>query len=159
MEVNKTNELIGKIQGAKTSFKYLATTGKLTGSQFVAYCDLIDNMKELGIDTVIKTQEYFLNEDELSYYYDTPDKLGNVFIEDEKLYFRNIQRMVDGKNLYYRISNYYTNKEYKAGQSYIFSIKPEQLDSSKYTIHGDEDYVVLNEAPLVGEIVTISNEK
>lgn len=119
----------------------------------------IDNMKELGIDTVIKTQEYFLNEDELSYYYDTPDKLGNIFIEDEKLYFRNIQRMVDGKNLYYRISNYYTNKEYKAGQSYIFSIKPEQLDSSKYTIHGDEDYVVLNEAPLVGEIVTISNEK
>ena len=46
MEVNKINELIGKIQGTKTSFKYLATTGKLTGSQFVAYCDLIDNMKE-----------------------------------------------------------------------------------------------------------------
>lgn len=46
MEVNKINELTGKIQGAKISFKYLVASGKLTSAQFVAYCDLSDSMKE-----------------------------------------------------------------------------------------------------------------
>lgn len=119
----------------------------------------IDNLKELGINSVIKSQELLTDNNGLNYYYDVPDKLGNIYIDDEKLYFRNIQRMAEGKTLYYRITNYYTNKEYKAGQSYILSIKPEQLDSSKYTIYEDEDYIVLNEAPLVGEVVTVSNEK
>ena len=47
MEVHRINELIGKVQGAKTSFKYLVASGKLTGEQFAAYCDLIDTVKEL----------------------------------------------------------------------------------------------------------------
>lgn len=46
METNKINLLDSQIQGAKVSFKYLVASGKLTGSQFVAFCSLMDSMKE-----------------------------------------------------------------------------------------------------------------
>ena len=35
------------VSSAKVSLKYLIASGKLTGAQFVAYCDLMDEVKEL----------------------------------------------------------------------------------------------------------------
>ena len=34
------------VSSAKVSLKYLIASGKLTGAQFVAYCDLMDEVKE-----------------------------------------------------------------------------------------------------------------
>ena len=46
MEVNRINQIEASVQSAHTSFKYLVASGKLTGSQFVAYCSLIDTIKD-----------------------------------------------------------------------------------------------------------------
>jgi hypothetical protein len=47
MEVNRINEVAAAVSSAKVSLKYLISSGKLTGAQFVAYCDLMDEVKEL----------------------------------------------------------------------------------------------------------------
>lgn len=119
-----------------------------------------DNLQEIGIENIIPTQSIFLNtNNQLNYYNDNPEKLGNIFIDGEKLYYKNIQRIVSGKNIYYRISNYFTNKEYKAGESVILSVKPEELKSTEYTIDYENDCIYLKTAPKVGEVITICNEK
>ena len=47
MEVNRINKIAAAVSSAKVFLKYLIASGKLTGAQFVAYCDLMDEVKEL----------------------------------------------------------------------------------------------------------------
>lgn len=122
--------------------------------------NIIDNLEILGLNNKIPTQKLFLNTNgQLNYFEDTPNKLGNIYIDDEKIYFKNIQRIINGKTTYYKISNYYTDKEYKAGQAIIISVKPEQLSPKEYTIDTINDCIYLKTAPKIGEIITVSNEK
>lgn len=119
----------------------------------------IDNLSEIGIEPIIFTQPLFKNDTQLNYYQDNPDKLGNIFINNEKLYFKNIQRIISGRNEYYRISNYFTDKEYKTNEAKIMSIKPILVDKNDYIINGDNDYITFKTMPSIGEIITIYNEK
>ena len=119
----------------------------------------IDNLSEIGIEPIIFTQPLFKNDTQLNYYQDNPDKLGNIFIDNEKLYFKNIQRIISGRNEYYRISNYFIDKEYKANEAKIMSIKPVLVDKNDYIVNGDNDYITFKSMPFIGEIITIYNEK
>ena len=46
MNVERINQIEASVKSAHISFKYLVASGKLTGSQFAAYCGLIDTVKE-----------------------------------------------------------------------------------------------------------------
>ena len=46
MEVSRINQIEASVKSAHIAFKYLVASGKLTGSQFVAYCVLFDTIKD-----------------------------------------------------------------------------------------------------------------
>ena len=99
--------------------------------------------------------------------------MGYIFINDEKLYFENIQEVNSSR---YRITNFYIDKEYTI-DSVIYSENPILLTKDDYKIVTEEvayssdestlekaakqemNYVILNNQPANGEIITVSNDK
>lgn len=102
-----------------------------------------------------------------------PNSLGYIFINDEKLYFENIQEVNSSR---YRITNFYIDKEYNT-DSVIYSDRPILLTKDDFKIiqenvsySSDEstiseskpiemNFVVLNTSPKEGEIIIVSNDK
>ena len=118
------------------------------------------NLELLGISDTIPSSDnlYFNDDNEMYWFNDNPSSLGYIFINNDKLYFRNINQRVQGSNISYRITNYYSDKEYIANESKIWSVQPEVISSNDYKIV-DENYIVFNSEPKVDEIVIISNLK
>ena len=118
------------------------------------------NLELLGISDTIPSSDnlYFNDDNEMYWFNDNPSSLGYIFINNDKLYFRNINQRVQGSNISYRITNYYSDKEYIANESKIWSVQPELISTNDYKIV-DENYIVFNSEPKVDEIVIISNLK
>ena len=119
-----------------------------------------DNIKNIGIDSKIEKQKNVMFENNiLSYYEDNTDKLGNIFINNEKIYFKNIQQMAENNKKYYRIFNYFIDKEYKANESIIISVQPVLVDKSEYLINEESKFISFNNKPKEGEVIIIYNKK
>ena len=131
-----------------------------------------DNLEILGLPAYTpKNSIYSGNNIEVKN--SKPNSLGYIFINDEKLYFENIQEVNSSR---YRITNFYIDKEYNT-DSVIYSDRPILLTKDDFKIiqenvsySSDEstiseskpiemNFVVLNTSPKEGEIIIVSNDK
>lgn len=131
-----------------------------------------DNLEILGLPAYTpKNSIYSGNNIEVKN--SKPNSLGYIFINDEKLYFENIQEVNSSR---YRITNFYIDKEYNT-DSVIYSDRPVLLAKDDFKIiqenvsySSDEstiseskpiemNFVVLNTSPKEGEIIIVSNDK
>jgi CTP:phosphocholine cytidylyltransferase-like protein len=135
------------------------TSDTITFENITNMLDPVNNLDILGIDNKILKQEFEIDSDNgLCFENITPDKLGNIFIDGDKVYFRNIQKNYENGSTYYTISNYYTSKEYVAGESIISSVQPIEVSTSEYTMDENSTYIKFNDAPTIGEIITVIAE-
>lgn len=131
-----------------------------------------DNIEILGLPTVTNKNEIY-DGNKIEIKSSKPSFMGYIFINDEKLYFENIQEVNSSR---YRITNFYIDKEYTT-DSVIYSENPILLTKDDYKIVTEEvaysldestlekaakqemNYVILNNQPANGEIITVSNDK
>ena len=104
----------------------------------------------------------------------TENKLGHLYINDDKIYFKTITPRRNS----YRITDFSISKEYSAADSVIYAAQPVLLNESEYkivienprdemvdTMDGTHEvnykdvYVVLNEQPKPFEVIIVGNQK
>ena len=130
-----------------------------------------DNVNILGLPTYTPASSLYT--ENMTIEANIPSIKGYIFINDEKVYFENIQQMATN---HYRITNFYINEEYNT-DSIIYSEKPELLSRDDFVITTEEvaysndestinnaekievNYVILRETPQEGHIVIVSNDE
>lgn len=130
-----------------------------------------DNINILGISNMLKDNEIY-TDNLIEIYASKPNKKGYIFINDDKIFYENIQQR---NKTTYRISNFYIEKEYTKDNSVIYSQNPIVLTKDDYKIIEVEEtynrdktsesetilvnYAILKEQPQNGEIIIVSNNK
>lgn len=95
--------------------------------------DYYNNKEALGLPDKIEKQDVGYDSSSETLYWENvnPQELGYIFINGERLYFKNLQKVSKTK---WRASNYFTDKEYKANDSIIVANVPEDLTSKDYKV-------------------------
>lgn len=85
---------------------------------------------------------------------------GRLYINEDIIEYKTIEFDKTNKKYILRNDNKQFNltKEYKVTDSIIYSSLPELVDKRKYKYNSDINKIVLNDMPMIGECIIITNE-
>ena len=127
--------------------------------------DVKDNVQMLGIQNIdIPT---YVVQDKQGYgcYTADVDTMGVVYLNGDKVLFKNIEKIVNDDGVVYRISNYISSKEYKANNTIINEYKFNTLSKDLYKINihknGEDVFgtITFNKSLKKGDLYIVSNVK
>ena len=130
---SKANHLVHAIERNNNVELVQLTDAQLVFENLTDDADYYNNKLALGLPDKLYNQTFGYDTESQSLYWENvnPESLGYIFIDGERLYFKNLQKASNNRWI---ISNYFTNKEYKAGKAEIIANTSEDLRPSEYKI-------------------------